>query len=286
MANAQFKDAAGATKYRKASGAGTDVDPFILDNTISAIAAGDNNIGNVDLASAIPAGTNNIGDVDVASIAAGDNNIGNVDLASAIPAGTNNIGDVDVLSIAAGDNNIGNVDVVTLPGVAGTIAHDSADSGNPLKIGAKAVSFGATPTAVAGDDRTDLYANRAGILFVLGGHPNIITRRDNYTAAQTDTAIVTVAGGTIIVVTEQTVTADKANTVDVAVRTGFGTANTPTGAGVILSHPGIAAGSGVREGDGGSVIGAGADGEDLRITCEVPTSGSIDVVTKYFTIAG
>jgi hypothetical protein len=30
--------------------------------------------------------------VDVASIAAGDNNIGNVDLASAIPAGTNNIG--------------------------------------------------------------------------------------------------------------------------------------------------------------------------------------------------
>ena len=50
----------------------------------------------------LAAGTNNIGDVDVLSIAAGDNNIGNVDIAS----------------IAAGDNNIGNVDVVTLPALA------------------------------------------------------------------------------------------------------------------------------------------------------------------------
>ena len=40
-----------------------------------------------------------IGDVDVTSISAGDNNIGNVDLASAIPAGTNNIGDVDVATM-------------------------------------------------------------------------------------------------------------------------------------------------------------------------------------------
>lgn len=47
----------------------------------------------------LAAGTNNIGDVDILSIAAGDNNIGNVDIAS----------------IAAGDNNIGNVDVLTVP---------------------------------------------------------------------------------------------------------------------------------------------------------------------------
>lgn len=39
--------------------------------------------------------------IDVLSIAAGDNNIGNVDIASAIPAGTNNIGDVDVLTVPA-----------------------------------------------------------------------------------------------------------------------------------------------------------------------------------------
>jgi len=49
----------------------------------------------------LAAGTNNIGDVDILSIAAGDNNIGNVDVVTlpSIPAGTNNIGDVDVLTI-------------------------------------------------------------------------------------------------------------------------------------------------------------------------------------------
>lgn len=46
--------------------------------------------------SAIPAGTNNIGDVDVASIAAGDNNIGNVDVVTlpALATGTNTVGAV------------------------------------------------------------------------------------------------------------------------------------------------------------------------------------------------
>lgn len=115
---------------------------------------------------------------------------------------------------------------------------------------------------------------------IAGPDTNIITRRDNYTSAQTDAAIVTVSGGTKIVVLACTVAADKANSIDVAARIGFGTANTPTGAGVYLSHPGIAAGSGIRE--AGAVV--GGDGEDLRITSEVPTGGSIDVVTKYFTV--
>jgi hypothetical protein len=45
-----------------------------------------------------------------ASLAAGTNNIGDVDIAS-IAAGTNNIGDVDVASIAAGTNLIGKVSI-------------------------------------------------------------------------------------------------------------------------------------------------------------------------------
>jgi len=68
----------------------------IIDNAI----AGNEMQVDVLTLPALAAGTNNIGDVDVLTIAAGDNNIGNVDLASAIPAGTNNIGDVDVLSVA------------------------------------------------------------------------------------------------------------------------------------------------------------------------------------------
>jgi hypothetical protein len=50
---------------------------------------------NVDTLPALPAGTNNIGDVDVLSLPAlpaGNNNIGDVDLASALPAGENLIG--------------------------------------------------------------------------------------------------------------------------------------------------------------------------------------------------
>jgi hypothetical protein len=95
----------------------------------------------VDVVGALPAGNNNIGDVDIASIAAGDNNIGNVDIAS----------------IAAGDNNIGNVDVVTLPGSA----HDAAVSGNPVRIGAYASASAPTDVS-AGGDTVNIWADLAG----------------------------------------------------------------------------------------------------------------------------
>jgi hypothetical protein len=167
----------------------------------------------------------------------------------------------------------------------GDVAHDAADgSSRPVKVGHKAIAHGTNPTAVAAADRTDSYANRAGIPFVIGGHPNVVTVRANYTAAQTNAAVVTIATGLKIVVTRCSVTADNANSVDVQVRIGFATATTPTTTGVVLSHPGIAAGSGVVEGNGSGILGVGADDEDLRITSQVPTGGSIDVVVSYYTI--
>lgn len=95
----------------------------------------------VQVDAAIPAGNNNIGDVDVASIAAGNNNIGDVDVAS-IAAGNNNIGDVDVASIAAGDNNIGNVDILAASGAfaSGSISSGAIASG---AIASGAVASGA-----------------------------------------------------------------------------------------------------------------------------------------------
>lgn len=72
-------------------------------------------------------------------------NTGAVVISSALPAGTNNIGDVDVL---------------TLPGVAGTVASDAADSGNPVKVGYRART--ANITAVAQDDRVDGIADPLG----------------------------------------------------------------------------------------------------------------------------
>jgi hypothetical protein len=124
MANLPVKDSGGNTKYMKTAGAGSDEDPHIPEHSVSGtvqLAAGTNGIGKLTANSGV-----DIGDVDVTSIAAGDNNIGNVDLASAIPAGSNLIGKVSidqvtananevvVKSITAGDNNIGNVDVATI----------------------------------------------------------------------------------------------------------------------------------------------------------------------------
>lgn len=59
-------------------------------------------------------------------------------------------------ALPAGTNAIG--------GVTGTVAHDAADSSSPLKIGAKAKATLEAVTAVAADDRTDLYADLNGAL--------------------------------------------------------------------------------------------------------------------------
>jgi len=166
----------------------------------------------------------------------------------------------------------------------GSVAHDAVDAGNPVGLGARAIAFGANPTAVAAADRTVLFANRAGVLFTLGGHPNTTTLELAFTAVQTDVAIVTVAGGLKIVVTAIAFVLDEATTVGVGFRVGFGAINTPTTTGVVLSHPGLIPGGGIVRGDGSGIIGAGADGEDLRLTADVPTTGSGRVVVSYFTI--
>ena len=167
--------------------------------------------------------------------------------------------------------------------VTGDTLHDDPDSGRPLKVGGKAIAYGANPTAVAAADRTDLYANRHGIPFVIGGHMNSVTLRATYTGAQTDTALVTVGGGTKIVVTQVLVTAANGNTSYPSVIIGFGTTTTPTTTSVVASHPGVPNGGGFSRGDGGGLLGVGADGEDLRITSGSP-GGTLDVVVTYFTI--
>jgi hypothetical protein len=173
--------------------------------------------------------------------------------------------------------------------VSGDTAHDVVDAGEPIKIGAKAIDMGATPTAVAANDRTNLFATRGGQLFTIGGHPNILSQNLQITdadGAQTNTAIVTVAAGTAIVVTQISVNADNANSVNVSARIGFGTASTPAAdaAGVVFFHPGIPAGGGQGIGVGSGIIGVGATNEDLRITCEDPVGGSISVQVTYYTV--
>lgn len=169
--------------------------------------------------SSIAAGTNNIGDVDILSIAAGDNNIGNVDVVTlpSIPAGTNNIGDVDVLSIAAGTNYVGKVrltdgtldsslvdetgsSAVDALAIGGGTPHDSVDSGNPVKIGFKALS--ALPTATATADRANGISDLWGRQLVSHIDPAMQAWKSfNAISQQTGTDVWTPAGGKKIAIT-------------------------------------------------------------------------------------
>lgn len=154
--------------------------------------------------------------------------------------------------------------------------------GNPVIEGLCAIALGTDPTAVAAGQAVCAIANRHGVPYTIGGHPNVISVRANYAAAQTDTALVTVAGGSRAVVTGFLLTASNANTVNVSAVFGLGTTNTPTTTGVLGAHPGIAPGSGFGRGGGSGIVGFGADGEDLRITMSAPTGGSVDVSCTYF----
>jgi hypothetical protein len=168
---------------------------------------------------------------------------------------------------------------------AGDVAHDAADSGNPLKMGAVAVAFGAAPTAAAAADRTNLYATRHGMVLVIGGHPNIRTTRVNYAAsAQTNAAIVTPAAGKKLAVTQIILTSDNASTAFPSVLVGFHATTTPTGDGCLLHHPGVPAGGGCLRGSGSAVIGVGAADEKILVTSGAATGGSISIVISYFEI--
>jgi hypothetical protein len=170
--------------------------------------------------------------------------------------------------------------------VQGPAAHDAAiaGAGNPQLFGANALAHGSSPTAVAAGDLTRVQANRHGIQFAIGGHPNVQTFRLNRAAAG-DADIITVAAGNKAVVTRVSVTVDEACTVGVGFRVGFATAAAaPTGAGCLLSHPGLVPGGGITIGDGSGILGVGADDEDIVITNDAVTGGSLDVNVSYYLI--
>jgi len=173
----------------------------------------------------------------------------------------------------------------------GDVAHDGVNAGNPVQVGYHAVAHGTSPTAVAAADRVRQIANRHGMPFIIGGHPNTFSYQIHTTGALTNQAIGPAVGsGAKMVVTQVQVTAANANTAFPQVRIGFGTTTTPadgTGTGqvgVVASHPGVPAGGGFSRGDGSGIIGAGADDEELRITSAAPTGGSLDITVSGYIV--
>ena len=166
----------------------------------------------------------------------------------------------------------------------GNVAHDAVDAGGPVKTGGKAVAHGSNPTAVAAADRTDWLFNRAGIPFVIGGHPNLLTRSYRWSAAFSNSALWAVSAGTIIVLTSYDIGLDEATTVGVGIKLGFGASAVPVTDGVIYQHAGLVPGGGVTKGDGAGILGIGGDGCDIFVTNDVATSGDLVVVLKGYEI--
>ncbi len=76
--------------------------------------------------------------------------------------------------------------------ISGDIAHDGVDSGNPVKIGHKAVLFdGSAPpnAAVAEGDRTNSISDEYGRQYVETTHPNYWSVSADYAVAQTNTSV-------------------------------------------------------------------------------------------------
>lgn len=104
---------------------------------------------------------------------------------SALPAGTNNIGDVDVLSLPASTNTLE---------VVGDVAHGSASGGNPLLLGAHAVS--AEPSAVDTADVSRIQSDLTGkLIFLPYAIPECFLSGTNSATGTSNTEVIAAQGG-------------------------------------------------------------------------------------------
>lgn len=87
--------------------------------------------------------------------------------------------------------------VISSGAIAGDVANDAVDSGNPIKIGGRAVNTDGTApgTAVAEADRVDFITDLYGRQCVETTHPNFwTTNTQTYAGAQTNTSLVAAPG--------------------------------------------------------------------------------------------
>lgn len=173
---------------------------------VGSLPAGTNAIGKLSANSGV-----DIGDVDITSIAAGNNNIGDVDVASsALPTGastsanqTTIIGHVDGIEGLIGTTNTNTGNSATAlqiiddwdnaasdgASVSGDVAHDTGDAGEPVKIGGKAVNAFPSPVS-ATNDRSNAYTDMYGRLLTTHIDPAMQGWRSfNATSAQTGTDV-------------------------------------------------------------------------------------------------
>jgi len=108
----------------------------------------------------------------------------------------------DSTGVVSVDDNGGALTVdgtVTASNAAGDVASDSADSGNPVKVGGKAVNMdGTTPgTAVTEADRANFITDLYGRQCVETVHPCFWSASAAYTGAQTAVEVVAAPGASL-----------------------------------------------------------------------------------------
>lgn len=136
---------------------------------------------------------------------------GSVTVSGSVTAdlGVNN--DVTVTSGAITETNSGSIKtaVELIDNYYPDVAHDAADSGNPLKVGHKAVLFNASAppnAAAAEDDRVNSIADEYGRQYVEITHPNYWDVSADYAGAQTNTTIKAAPGaGLSLYITDLTI---------------------------------------------------------------------------------
>ncbi len=171
----------------------------------------------------------------------------------------------------------------------------SATIGQVASVGYhQSVAHGTGPTAVAAGNRVGGLANREGIPFVMGGHPNIQRKTLTVTAAngaQTDQSLVgTIGTGTKVIVTELTAKVSPANSANVTLRVGCGAVNTPAAAlagANLITDATYASGAmnGEHFGNGSGIVQICGDGEEVRYTASTPTGGHLYLSISYYTTA-
>jgi hypothetical protein len=169
-----------------------------------------------------------------------------------LAAGTANIGDVDVLTLggqtpafgsgANGATVLRTALATDSPGVIPLIAHDGADSGDPLKTGGRAVAGLSGLTLVAAADRTDSLYGVDGAQYVRPhcGLEDIVTGNATNTDGTSTSCIASSGAGVKTYLTSVVLCNTSATAITVDIKDGSTTKVSlplPAGSGCIFNPP-------------------------------------------------
>jgi hypothetical protein len=131
----------------------------------------------------------------------------------------------DSTGVLAVTDNGGSLTVDGSVTAVGSVAHDATDSGNPVKIGAKAETSPAGITLAADGDRTDLYADADGLLMtkLFTSYADILSERiSNTDGASTALSVFGATASSRNYITDISITNSSTTNVYVDIRDGVG----------------------------------------------------------------